>query len=119
MFYTFIVLFEKSSTLINLMDLCKDFIKRRKVTNLALTGWGCYRGGTHFSSSVAELSVLGWMVREVAFLNSFCAISASRSSVLGGVKFSTKYHLVASHPDFPCSNHEQFNSFLVTPFDYL
>jgi hypothetical protein len=44
MFYTFIVLFKKSSTLINLMDLCKDFIrKRRKVTNLALTGWGCYR----------------------------------------------------------------------------
>jgi hypothetical protein len=44
MFYTFIVLFEKSSTLIDLMDLCKDFIsKRRKVTNLALTGWGCYR----------------------------------------------------------------------------
>jgi hypothetical protein len=31
MFYTFIVLFEKSSTLIDLMDLCKDFIKRRKV----------------------------------------------------------------------------------------
>jgi hypothetical protein len=24
------------------MDLCKDFFKRRKVTNLALTGWGCY-----------------------------------------------------------------------------
>jgi hypothetical protein len=43
MFYTFIVLFEKSSTLIDLMDLCKYFIsKRRKVTNLALTGWGCY-----------------------------------------------------------------------------
>jgi hypothetical protein len=46
MFYTFIVLFEKSSTLIDLMDLCKDFIrKRRKVTNLALTGWGCYNFG--------------------------------------------------------------------------
>jgi hypothetical protein len=44
MFYTFIVLFEKSSTLIDLMDLCKDFIvkKRRKVTHLALMGWGCY-----------------------------------------------------------------------------
>jgi hypothetical protein len=26
MFYTFIVLFEKSTTLIELMDLCKDFI---------------------------------------------------------------------------------------------
>jgi hypothetical protein len=46
MFYTFIVLFEKSSTLINLMDLCKKFYyKRRKVTNLALTGWGCYNFG--------------------------------------------------------------------------
>jgi hypothetical protein len=44
MFYTFIVLFEKSSTLIDLMDLCKDFIvKRRKVTHLSLMGWGCYR----------------------------------------------------------------------------
>jgi hypothetical protein len=43
MFYTFIVLFEKSSTLIDLMDLCKDFIvKEESVTNLALTGWGCY-----------------------------------------------------------------------------
>jgi hypothetical protein len=43
MFYTFIVLFEKSSTLIDLMDLCKDFIvKEENVTNLALTGWGCY-----------------------------------------------------------------------------
>jgi hypothetical protein len=43
MFYTFSVLFEKSSTLIDLMDLCKkNFCKRRKVTNLALTGWGCY-----------------------------------------------------------------------------
>jgi hypothetical protein len=46
MFYTFIVLFEKSSTLIDLMDLRKDFnYKRRKVTNLTLTGWGCYNFG--------------------------------------------------------------------------
>jgi hypothetical protein len=46
MFYTFIVLFEKkkSSTLIDLMDLCKYFIvKEESVTHLALTGWGCYK----------------------------------------------------------------------------
>jgi hypothetical protein len=30
MFYTFIVLFEKSSTLIDLMDLCKDFIVKEE-----------------------------------------------------------------------------------------
>jgi hypothetical protein len=54
MFYTFIVLFEKSSTLIDLMDLCKDFIsKRRKVTNLALTGWGCY---TYIPSALSPLA---------------------------------------------------------------
>jgi hypothetical protein len=30
MFYTFIVLFEKLSTLIDLMDLCKDFIRKEE-----------------------------------------------------------------------------------------
>jgi hypothetical protein len=30
MFYTFIVLFEKSSTLIDLMDLCKEFIVKEE-----------------------------------------------------------------------------------------
>jgi hypothetical protein len=48
MFYTFIVLFEKSSTLIDLMDLCKYFIRKEEsVTNLALTGWGCYSNIRH------------------------------------------------------------------------
>jgi hypothetical protein len=53
MFYTFIVLFEKSSTLIDLMDLCKDFIvKEEKVTNLALTDWGRYTEDQGFARSV-------------------------------------------------------------------
>jgi hypothetical protein len=43
MFYTFIVLFEK----IKYSDrpygsLQRFYYKRRKVTNLALMGWGCY-----------------------------------------------------------------------------
>jgi hypothetical protein len=46
MFYTFIVLFEK----IKYSDrpygsLQIFYYKRRKVTNLALTGWGCYNFG--------------------------------------------------------------------------
>jgi hypothetical protein len=42
MFYTFIVLFEKSSTLIDLMDLCKDFIvlKKKKGDTPSLNGLG-------------------------------------------------------------------------------
>jgi hypothetical protein len=47
MFYTFIVLFEK----IKYSDrpygsLQRFYCKRRKVTNLALTGWGCYIDGS-------------------------------------------------------------------------
>jgi hypothetical protein len=38
MFYTFIVLFEKSSTLIDLMDLCKDFIGISQVKYTQITG---------------------------------------------------------------------------------
>jgi hypothetical protein len=45
MFYTFIVLFEKSSTLIDLMDLCKDFINEKKGDKLSLNGLGCYNFG--------------------------------------------------------------------------
>jgi hypothetical protein len=41
MFYTFIVLFEKSSTLIDLMDLCKDFIvEKKKGDKPSLNGLG-------------------------------------------------------------------------------
>jgi hypothetical protein len=40
MFYTFIVLFEKSSTLIDLMDLCKDFIVKEECDKPSLNGLG-------------------------------------------------------------------------------
>jgi hypothetical protein len=40
MFYTFIVLFEKSSTLIDLMDLCKDFIRKEESDKPSLNGLG-------------------------------------------------------------------------------
>jgi hypothetical protein len=40
MFYTFIVLFEKSSTLIDLMDLCKYFIIKKKGDKPSLNGLG-------------------------------------------------------------------------------
>jgi hypothetical protein len=40
MFYTFIVLFEKSSTLIDLMDLCKDFIIKEESDTPSLNGLG-------------------------------------------------------------------------------
>jgi hypothetical protein len=37
---TFIVLFEKSSTLIDLMDLCKDFIIKEEMYKPSLNGLG-------------------------------------------------------------------------------
>jgi hypothetical protein len=45
MFYTFIVLFEKSSTLIDLMDLCKDFIRKEESDKPSLNGLGVLHGG--------------------------------------------------------------------------
>jgi hypothetical protein len=40
MFYTFIVLFEKSSTLIDLMDLCKILLMKKKSDKPSLNGLG-------------------------------------------------------------------------------
>jgi hypothetical protein len=72
MFYTFIVLFEKSSTLIDLMDLCKYFIsKRRNVTNLALTGWGRYTSSPPYKNSVLGICYYRNLLK-VSFLEVPC-----------------------------------------------
>jgi hypothetical protein len=44
MFYTFIVLFEKSSTLIDLMDLCKILLEKKKSNKPSLNGLGALQG---------------------------------------------------------------------------
>jgi hypothetical protein len=64
MFYTFIVLFEKIKYSDRSYGSLQIFYyKRRKVTNLALTGWGCYRAS--LSKLIGEALIKGKNIRMV------------------------------------------------------